>query len=45
MKERLNKYINENLEALPRIRRRLSNYQTSKVDKYIRVVRKPLKRG
>ena len=35
MKERLNEYINENLEALPRIRRRLSNYQTSKVDKYI----------
>ena len=35
MKERLNEYINENLKALPRIRRRLSNYQTSKVDKYI----------
>lgn len=35
MKERLNKYINENLKALPRIRRRLSNYQTSKVDDYI----------
>lgn len=35
MKERLNKYINENLKALPRIRRRLSNYQTSKVDNYI----------
>ena len=35
MKERLKEYINENLEALPRIRRRLSNYQTSKVDNYI----------
>ena len=35
MKERLNEYINENLKALPRIRRRLNNYQTSKVDDYI----------
>ena len=35
MKERLNEYINEDLKAIPRIRRRLSNYQTSKVDKYI----------
>ena len=35
MKERLNEYINENLKAIPRIRRRLSNYQTSKVDNYI----------
>ena len=35
MKERLNEYINENLETLPRIRRRLSNYQTSKADDYI----------
>ena len=35
MKERLNEYINENLKAIPRIRRRLSNYQTSKVDDYI----------
>ena len=35
MKERLNEYINENLKALPRIRRRLSNYQTSKVENYI----------
>ena len=35
MKERLNEYINGNLKAIPRIRRRLSNYQTSKVDDYI----------
>ena len=35
MKERLNEYINEDLKAIPRIRRRLSNYQTSKVDNYI----------
>ena len=35
MKEKLEEYINENLKALPRIRRRLSNYQTSKVDDYI----------
>lgn len=35
MKERLNEYINENLKALPRIRRRLNNYQTLKVDNFI----------
>ena len=35
MKERLNEYINGNLKAIPRIRRRLSNYQTTKVDDYI----------
>ncbi len=35
MKERLNEYINENLETLPRIRRRLSSYQTSKAEDYI----------
>ena len=35
MKEKLNEYINNNLEALPRIRRRLSNYQTSKIEDYI----------
>ena len=35
MKEKLNEYINNNLEALPRIRRRLNNYQTSKVENYI----------
>ncbi len=35
MKEKLNEYINNNLETLPRIRRRLSNYQTSKIEDYI----------
>ena len=35
MKEKLSEYINNNLEALPRIRRRLSNYQTSKIEDYI----------
>lgn len=35
MKERLNEYINENIEALHRIRRKLSNYQTLKVENYI----------
>ncbi len=35
MKEKLNEYINNNLEALPRIRRRLNNYQTSRIENYI----------
>lgn len=35
MEEKLKEYINNNLEAIPRIRRRLSNYQTLKVDNYI----------
>ncbi len=35
MKERLNEYINKNLKAIPRVRRRLNSYQTSKVDNYI----------
>lgn len=35
MKEKLNEYINNNLEVIPHIRRRLNNYQTSKVENYI----------
>ena len=35
MKEKLNEYINNNLEVIPHIRRRLNNYQTSKIDNYI----------
>ena len=35
MKEKLKEYINNNLEDIPRIRRRLSSYQTSKIDNYI----------
>ncbi len=35
MKEKLKEYINNNLEVMPRIRRRLSNYQTLKVNSYI----------
>ena len=35
MKERLNEYINNNLEAIPHIRRRLSSYQALKIDNYI----------
>lgn len=35
MEEKLKEYINNNLEVIPRIRRRLSNYQTLKVDNYI----------
>ena len=32
MKERLNEYINNNLEALLRVRRRLNSYQALKAD-------------
>ena len=35
MKEKLNEYINNNLEVIQHIRRRLNNYQTSKIDNYI----------
>lgn len=35
MKEKLNEYINNNLEVIPHIRRGLNNYQTSKVENYI----------
>ena len=35
MKEKLNEYINNNLEVIPHIRRRLNNYQTSRIENYI----------
>lgn len=36
MKDKLNKYIKENIKPIPRIRSRLSNYQTLRANDYLK---------